>query len=192
MCLFCNHFPLPFENTFLISAIHHFFLDFRETTGPEIWNDTAGKIDFFVAGVGTGGTLTGCAQYLRPLNPELKFIAVEPVESLVISGGSPGPHSIQGIGGGFIPKNLWMEEVDETITVSSEEAIGMVRRFAIEEGIFCGISSGAAVTAAIQVAFRPENFGKRVVCILPLYGERYLSTVLFQDLWSEAVAMKPE
>jgi cysteine synthase A len=126
------------------------------------------------------------------LNPELKIIAVEPAESPVISGGSPGPHKIQGIGAGFIPKNLSTEEVDETITVSSEDAIRMARRLAMEEGIFCGISSGAAVTAGIQIASRPENSGKRVVCILPSYGERYLSTVLFQNLWSEAIAMKPE
>lgn len=164
----------------------------RETTGPEIWRDTGGRIDFLVSGVGTGGTLTGCAQYLRPLNPELKVIAVEPTESPVISGGNPGPHKIQGIGAGFVPKNLSTDEVDETITVSSEEAIRMARRLAMEEGIFCGISSGAAVTAAFQVASRAENSGKRVVCILPSYGERYLSTILFQDIWSEAVSMTAE
>ena len=126
------------------------------------------------------------------MNPELKGVAVEPSESPVISGGSPGPHKIPGIGTGFIPKNLATNEVDEVVTVSSEQAIEMARRLAKEEGFFCGISSAAAVTAAIQVASRSENAGKRVVCVLPSFGERYLSTILFQDLWNDAQAMKAE
>jgi cysteine synthase A len=154
----------------------------RRTTAQEIWRDTGGHIDFFVSGVGTGGTLTGVGSIIKKRRPNLKVVAVEPADSPVLSGGSPGPHKLQGIGAGFIPQVLETELIDEVFPVTNEEAFAMARRLPREEGILVGISSGAAIHAALQIAQRSENAGKRFVVIVPSYGERYLSTPLFEHL----------
>jgi cysteine synthase A len=165
--------PQQFKNP-ANPAIH------RDTTAREIWEDTDGQVDIVVAGVGTGGTVTGIAEVIKPRKPDFKAIAVEPIASPVLSGGEPGPHKIQGIGAGFVPDVLRLDLVDEIIQVADENAAEMARRLAREEGILGGISSGAAAFAALQVAGRPESAGKLIVVILPDTGERYLSTELFR------------
>ncbi|MCC6547663.1 cysteine synthase A [Candidatus Sumerlaeota bacterium] len=181
-----SYMPQQFENP-ANPEIH------RKTTAEEIWRDTDGKVDILVSGVGTGGTLTGVAEVIKPRKPSFKAIAVEPIDSAVISGGAPGPHKIQGLGAGFIPRNLNTAMVDEVVTVTNDEAFTMARRLAKEEGLFGGISTGANVAAAIKVANKPENKGKLIVTIGCSFGERYLSTALTDEARSvedqQAVAL---
>ncbi len=154
----------------------------RRTTAEEIWRDTGGEVDVLISGVGTGGTLTGVASVIKPRRPGFRVVAVEPAESPVLSGGAPGPHKIQGIGAGFVPEILDVSLIDEIIRVTNDEAMAMARRAAREEGLFVGISSGAALHAALAVAVRPESAGKRIVVVIPSFGERYLTSDLYRDL----------
>ena len=161
----------------------------RETTGPEIWNDTDGKVDILISGVGTGGTLTGVAEYIKPKKPSFKVLAVEPSDSPILSGGKPGPHKIQGIGTGFVPDVLRRDLIDEVLAATLDESIDTAKKMVKEEGIFIGISGGAAVAKALQVAARPESAGKVIVVVVPDFGERYLTSILFDHLRQEALAL---
>ncbi len=154
----------------------------RATTAEEIWNDTDGGVDIFVAGIGTGGTITGVGQVLKERKPEVTIVAVEPEESPILNGGAPGPHKIQGIGANFVPEILDTSVYDEVIDVNAERAVEIARRAAAEEGLLVGISSGAAISAALELANREENAGKTIVVVVPSFGERYLSTILYADL----------
>ena len=158
----------------------------RDTTGPEIWNDTDGKVDILVSGVGTGGTLTGVGEYIKPKKASFRIIAVEPADSPVLSGGKPGPQKIQGLGAGFIPQILRTDLIDEVMTATTEESVQTARRMGKEEGLLVGISGGAAVAQALKVAARKESSGKLIVVVVPDFGERYLSTFLFEDLRAQA------